>query len=324
VESRLIPVNAFIALASPPATTWPSALYDVGFRVEGLEIPIGAGGGRIVIDCVAFDPATNRFLSAEAKSGSNVEVEQAQRYGEADPRDLVRIIGVSIKNPGELAAETVYVCLAESVDRIVLGLEKGGCQYPVLEVGADSVELHRRQFASDKVSEAFAEPVAVDGPPPEIISVDDHSPDEEFDRLVSPALVAEVSQGANTVGCPDLAARAIPHLRLFGQGHRNALIDAVSRAAQRLCDAAPENFEYRGRTQERGYGVVKIVDNPEHADPRGRTQRYQALKRRLGGVVPAEPGPEQGSLFDEIDLAAELDKADTGEPETDDAEEEER
>lgn len=99
-------------------------------------------------------------------------------------------------------------------------------------------------------------------------------------------------------------------------------MSSVASAAQRFCDAAPDNFEFRPPTQTRDYAVVKVVDSPERSDPRGRTQRYQALKARLTGAPAPTVAERQPSLFDEIDLAAELEKADTGEQDADGSDEE--
>ncbi|MDP9401857.1 MAG: hypothetical protein M3P85_00675 [Actinomycetota bacterium] len=324
MDPRLIPVNAFIALASPRTTSWPNTLFEIGYRLEGLEIPVTAGGGRIVIDGVAFNAATNRFLDAEGKSGNNLKEEQAHRYGLVDPRDLVRLIGVTISAPGELSAAPIYVCLEDATQRILLGLEAADCRYPVLSVGAERVVLHGGPPDDPAIANAFREAVHVPGPPPGVILVDDHSDDSEFDPIVAAALVAEVAQGSEVISCPSIAARGIPYLDLFASGHRNTLLKSVTRAARRACDAAPESFEFRDSTQARPYAVVKVIDSPEKADPRGRTQRYQAIKGRIAGTPPEEVDTTQGSLFDEIDLAAELEKADTGEPDTDEPEEESR
>lgn len=318
MEARLIPTNAFIALASPRATSWPNTLFAIGYVLEGVEIPATASGGRVVIDCVAFDASSNRFLLGESKAGNNIEPEQARRYRHVDPRDLIRLIGVTITTSGDQRADPIYICLVGSADRILLGLERAECDYPVLAVGDTEISLLGATPSDPALADAFATPVSVDGPPPGVILVDGESPDSEYDSLVAAALVAEAARGGELISCPDLAARSIPYLHLFGGGVRNTLLKAVARAAQRLCETAPETFDYRPATQSRDYAVVRVLDSPERADPRGRTQRYQAIKARMRGLPPDEGGDAiQGALFDEVDLAAELDKADTGEPDDD-------
>ena len=315
MDARLIPTNAFIALASRRTTSWPNTLFEIGYALEGLEVPATAGGGRVVIDCVAFDATSNRFLLGESKHGNNINPEQARRYGQVEARDLVRLIGVTITTPGDQRADPIYICLAANVERILLGLERAGCAYPVLAVSNKEIFLQGATPPDRRLAEAFASPVPVNGPPPGVILVDGESKDTEYDGLVAAALVAEANRGTELIACPDLAARCIPYLHLYGGGVRNTLVRAVARAAQRLCEAASETFEYRSSTQARDYAVVKVLDSPERADPRGRTQRYQAIKARMRGLPPDEgDGVLQGALFDEVDLAAELEKADTGEP----------
>lgn len=307
-------MNAFIALASPGGTSWPNTLYEVGYELEGLEVPATTAEGRIVIDSVAFNAQQNRFSLAEGKAGSNIDPEQARRYGLVDPKELVRLIGVTITTPGDQKADPLYLCLADATERILIGLREAQRPYPVLSISDQEITLHGGPPSDPALAAAFSSPVPVDGPPPRLIQVDELSDDGEYDSLVAAALVAEVARGRDIIGCPELAARAIPYLHLFGTRHRNTLVRAVSRAAERLCEAASDNFEYRRPTQARDYAVVKVLDSPERADPRGRTQRYQAIKARMTGAPADEAEAVQGALFDEIDLAAELEKADTEEP----------
>jgi hypothetical protein len=312
MDRRLIPVNAFIALTSQSATSWPTPLFDAGYRLEGLEVPAGPRDARVVIDALAFDASENRFLAAEGKSGANIEPEQARRYGDLNPGELVRLVGVTLTHPGELTVQPLFVCMDASVDRILLGMDSASCPYPVLAVGATELTLHRPEHVDVRIAAAFAQPIAVPGPPPVLIPVDDLSGDDEYDALVSAALVVVLAQGKDVVGCPDLAAQAVRYLPLFASGHRNTIVTKVTQAAQRCCARAPETFEFRPATGVRPDGMVKVIDSPEQADPRGRTQRYQAVRVRLGGRAATVDTTTQISLFDETDLIEELDRADTG------------
>ncbi len=269
-----------------------------------------------MIDGVAFNAAKNRFLAAEGKSGNNIEYQQAERYGALDSAELVRMTGVTLTTAGAQTAEPVYVCLADNLERILAGLLGASRNYPVLAVGETEVTLRGGPPADAPIADRFAQPVAIPGPPPAIIRLDEQSGDDEFDKVVGSALVAEVTQGKDIIGEGRLASRSIAHLHLHGTGARSRLVKKVAASARRLCDASPENFEFKAATATRHYSVVKVVDNPEQADPRGRTQRFQALRARLEG---REPGAtiEEPTLFDEIDLAVELEKADTSEPDED-------
>ncbi|WP_420621718.1 hypothetical protein [Candidatus Poriferisodalis sp.] len=92
----------------------------------------------------------------------------------------------------------------------------------------------------------------------------------------------------------------------------------MEQSLERLSAQSPANFRFRGRTASRDYSIVEIVESPEQADPRGRTQSYQAIRRRLGGVASRQPaGAIQQRLFDSLDLGAELEEPAADGPEDD-------
>ena len=306
MEGRLIPVNAFIALTSRIPAEWPGALSAAGYRLEALELPLNTPKGRVVADAVGFNEELNRFVVAEGKSGNGVDHEQAAKYGILDPMELVRSTGVTVSSTAELNAAPCYICLADGADGVEFGLSEAGCEYPLVVVGEDFVELRNAAPYPELVA-AFGDGLAVPGPPPAVVRVDEESPDEEYDRIAAAALMARAARGDQLVSATDLAADAVPHLPIYGAGHRGIIQRKVDQALARICAKSPENFDYRGRTSIRSYGVVTITDSPERSDPRGRTQRYQAIAGRLGGTAQvAPPAFEQVGLFDDVDLNAEL------------------
>ena len=118
MDARLIPLNAFIAVASPSGISWPNHLHSGGCKLEALELPLDAAGGRVVADTVAFSPGMNRFLVVETKSGRNIPPDQARPYGHVEVHQLVRHTGVTAARDDGLTVEPLYVCLADNVDRI--------------------------------------------------------------------------------------------------------------------------------------------------------------------------------------------------------------
>ena len=310
MDTRLIPLNAFIALASPSGTSWPNPLHSAGYVLEALELPLDTAGGRVVADAVAFSSGMNRFLVVETKSGRNIPPDQAQRYGQVDAHQLVRYTGVTVARDDEVTVEPLYVCLADNVDRILTGLQVAECTYPVLAVSDDQITLHGDVPSPQDFADIFSSPVPTTGWPPTIIRVDEHSEASEFDMIASQALIAAVNLGATVpISVVDLAARAIPHLNFYGTRYRNSLIKKVEQALERLCADSPANFRFRGRTASRDYSLVEVIDSPERADPRGRTQRYQAIRRHSRGQALSEPSsPPQMALFDSVDLGTELEE----------------
>lgn len=319
----MLPVNAIIALCTP-GDVYPAPFAEAGYVLAGLETPAAAGDGKVVIDAVLFRTGRNLILAVEGKSGNNVEEDQARRYGELKADDVVVAAAISLREPGGRALQPMYVCLAESLDRVLQGLGEAGLACPVLAMSDDRIEHHGAGFLDPELEQAFAGPVVVPGPPPRHIPVDEDSPDEAFDALVLPTLVSQLSHKRQQVSVPALAETALAHLPVFGKAARSRLVAKVDGAARRAAERDPATFEYHGRTGTREYAVVRSVRNPEDAARQGRTQVYRAIARAAGKPWRrGAPGPDQMALFDElIDELEQVDEPeDTTTTDSDDKEE---
>ena len=305
MDARLIPLNAVIGLASPPSSSWPNPLHNAGYTLAALELPLDTAEGQVVADAVLFAEVTNNLLIVETKSGQNVNPDQARRYNLVGTSQLVRHAGVRVARDKSLSVGILYVCLAANVARILHGLQQAGCTYPVIDVSDQQITPHNAQD-SEHLAEVFSGPITTSGWPPTVIGVDADSAVDEFKPIVATALIRELSLGTSSVGVPDLAGRAIPHFHIYGARHRTRLIKKVEQAAQQCCEAAPETSRFRPRTATRDYSIVDFTHSPEQSDPRGRTQRYQALERRMRGMPTAPTIGHQPALFDSIDVGAEL------------------
>ncbi len=309
MEHRLVPVNALIALCTP-GDVYPSPLADAGYHLSGIEIPVAAGDGRVVIDAVLFRTDRNVILAGEAKSGANVDDDQARRYGQLGSDSVVLAAAITIRQAGDRHLQPVYVCLSENRDRVLHGLGKVRLACPVLAGSDDRIEHHGGTFLDPDVQAAFSQPLPVPGPPPRIIPVDEDSPDEAFDTLVLPALVAALSHHRPQVSIPTLAEQSLQHLAIFGKAARNRLVSKVDAAARRIAEQDPTTFEYKSRTATRDYAFVHFVRSPEEAARQGRTQVYQSIARAAGRPSRRRraPSDDQMALFD--DLIKELQQAD--------------
>lgn len=316
MDARLIPLNAIIGLASPPSSSWPNRLHDAGYTLVALELPLDTAEGPVVADAVLFAEVVNHFLVVETKSGQNVDPDQARRYNLVGAHQLVRHAGVRVARDKSLNVETLYVCLSANVARILHGLQQAGCTYPVIDVGDQQITPHNAKHSAH-LAGIFPGPITTSGWPPTVIGVDADSAVDEFKPIVARALVRELSLGTSSVGVPDLAGRAITHFHIYGARHRMRLIKKVEQAARQCCEAAPETFRFRPRTATRDYSIVDFIDSPEQNDPRGRTQRYQALERRMRGMPTAPATDLQPALFDSIDVGTELEALEADESDAD-------
>lgn len=294
-------MNTLIALCTP-GDVYPSPLADAGYQLNGIEVPVVSGEGTVVIDVVLFRGDRNIVLAGEAKSGANVDEEQARRYGELDSDDVVIAAAITIPQAGDRHLQPLYVCLAENRARILQGLKEAGLACPILAGDDSLIEHHGEPFLDPDLQEAFSQPVSVPGPPPRIIPVDDESPDEAFDTLVLPALVASLSHHRPQLSVPTLAEQTLPHLAIFAKAARGRLVSKIDAAARRIADQDPVTFEYNGRTARRDHAIVRFVRSPEEAARQGRTQVYQSIARAAGKPIRGRraPSDDQMALFDDL------------------------
>jgi hypothetical protein len=282
VEDRLIPLNAFIGLCVPDHL-WPSPLAQVGYTLAGIEVPVGVDDRTVVFDAIAFRQSQNRVLGVEAKSGRNVETDQAQRYQSVQVDDVVRAASINVQQEGSRSLQTLYVCLADHLERILVGLQNAGVDFPIVAVDNDAIRHGGGRFDDLDVQQVFDSPQVFVGTPPRYVAVDLESTDEEIDSLVLATLVEELSHARRVIETPVLTARAITHLPLYGTAARNQLERRVDQAAKRIASTDPDSFLYLPATATRHASAVEFVRSPEGLDPRGRTQSYQAVARAATG-----------------------------------------
>jgi len=296
-----MPVNVLSALCNS-GNSYPEVLGTSGYYVSGLEVPIRADDGTVVIDVVMFQPERNIILAGEAKSGTNVEGRQAGLYGRLRADAVIQAASINVPARGDLRIQPLYCCPADNVDRILQGLDSAGVDCPVLAFDDESIAHRGSPFIDPTLGDAFADPVPVRGPPPRKVPVDNESPDHLFDDLVVVASVAELSRGRTEVSLPALAEQALPHLPIYAKAARHQLVQKVDAAARRVAGRNGATFEYLARTATRDPAVVRFLRSPEDAAPQGRTQSYQAIRRSHRGDPQDrfESRSTQMSFFDEM------------------------
>ncbi len=300
----MIPLNVLVALCIGPRMLYPTPLFDSGYRLEGIEVPVSGDDDKVVVDVVMFRSERNAILAGEAKSGSNVDEDQARRYKRLNVDAVIQSASISIKTLGAKGVQPLYCCPSDKADRVLMGLRAAKLSCPVLAFDDVAIENRGGAFADQTLQEAFREPVKTSILPPRIISVDEDSPAESFEKLVVAALVTEVSWRRSYISVPALAERALSHLAIYGKPTRNRLVKKVDEAARAISLRIGDWFEYRGRTERRDYAVIRILKSPEDAALQGRTQGYQALGRQFrkeaSGMAQKMPPPNQKSLFDDL------------------------
>jgi hypothetical protein len=301
VEARLIPINAVLDLALADGLN-PAPLAAAGWRVVGLEIPIVTPAGTVVCDVVLFNDSTGHILVAEAKSGANIDAEQARKLALVDPAALVVAGGITVPRPVPLRCEVLLVCLSQYRDRIMQGVAVEGLPFAVLAVDVRAARLVNPDVASADLRAALGPPITLTYPVAEVIRFDNQSPDEAFAQPVRAELVAEMTRSRSAVTVRAIAERVAWHFPLYGRRAQRQIERKVAGAARGAAAQEPSRLRFEPATGNTDARVL-ILQSPEEFDRRGRTQGYQAVfagrgRRRLRPEIPG-----QGDLFSELDEA---------------------
>jgi hypothetical protein len=311
VEPRLTPINAVLDLALADGLN-PAPLAAAGWRVACLEVPVLTELGTVVCDVVLFNDGIGHLLVVEAKSGANIEPDQARKLAVIDPQVLISAGGITVPRAVQLRCEPLFACLARYASRITRGVTAVGLAVPVLAVDARSARLVDQALASADLAVALGGAITWTHPIARIIPFDHESPGQAFDGPVRAELVAEMARGRLSVTTRALTEQVVSHFALYGRHAQGQLRRKVTDAARRAASAEPERLRFEPATGTTEARVV-VLRSPEQFDRRGRTQGYQAVFGRRGRRQPAREIPGQMDLFTELDEAERVTTDETGE-----------
>jgi hypothetical protein len=311
MEDRLLPLNAVVGLVTPHDPN-PAVLHDAGFRLVGLETPMRGQASRVTVDAILLHQDTNHLLLCEAKSGANVDESQAVRYAALDPTSVVQSAYVTLPTRVRPTAEVVYVCTAEHVARVKLGLAEIGAVFPLLAVHRDKIALEASEFAGRALLAAFPEGgVRLNVPIPEILPFDHDSPKEVIRSAVEAELIACLAHKLPQVTFSALAERIAPYLGIFGHAARKRFVKNVGAVCRDVAadDMATFSIDLPGPNRE---GLIRFLRTPEQYDTRGRTPAYKSLLQRRPRRGEGLPVAHAGQL-NLLDLLDEVDNGDEDE-----------
>lgn len=303
MHARLRPLNALIGLCTPGDLN-PAPLHDAGFRIAGLEVPVRTSAGNVVVDVLLAHDATSHLVACESKSGGNVEEDQARRYALLDA-GAVRVAGsVTLPTRTPPTVEVLYLGLEPYGERLLRGLSAAGVDFPLLTVGGSTVHLLAPHRATQLLSNAIAPtPIRL---PTGVASYVDFDEASTADELRLPLRSQLSALQANKVVVRTVRAiveGALPRLAVYGPGARKALMTKGTAALRSICGDEPDTFAFQGHTGTHE-AQVHILRTPEHNDPRGRTQAWQANGRPRNTQRRArESNPDQLDLLLELEMA---------------------
>lgn len=310
MDERLVPINGLIALLRAEGG-WPGPLKDQGFERHQLEVPVTTPVGDIRADALLYRRDPDLILLAEAKSGRNVNEDQARRYLAADHASLRRtgVIPDRLRSVDSLDVRTLFVGREEHRADLEASLRHLDIDAPLLTVGAIRVRL---SGASGTSGVDDFDVHHSGGLPPARLPVDHQSGDEEILEILLPEVVARQARREDIVSVEMLAAGVLPEWTVLSHGARQAFLGRLAELLRHV--AANEmrgQFRYEPLGQPDSRGRIVFESTPAARDPRGRTRAWQAQQGRAEATLRrrgARPAPGQLSFDDLADLGGLVDE----------------
>ncbi|MHA1137627.1 MAG: hypothetical protein ACTSSE_14185 [Candidatus Thorarchaeota archaeon] len=130
-SDHTILVNNIIAMLSPNHS-WPSPLFDMGYRLLSIEemFNVGTEGSNPCNpDIISVESVKNTVMLLECKGGKNVDENQLQNYLSVTPPDIVQL--VTVNDQKIVSIHIVYVArkvsdLKKSINLTLKKIRKNG------------------------------------------------------------------------------------------------------------------------------------------------------------------------------------------------------
>lgn len=300
MDKRLIPVNGLIALLRGEGG-WPAELQRQGFRRHQLELPISTPQGDVRVDAVIYRCSPNVIVLCEAKSGRNIDSDQARKYMAADATWLRRsgAIPPELHERSDIDVCALFVGQEEHRSALEMGLRE--IQAPLLTVGAQRVRL---SGTSGMLGLDDFDVRHEGGLPPARIPVDHQSGDGDLMERLVPQIIAAQAGSEDMLSIEAIGERILPEWVVLSHGAREAFIGRVAELVRGLADGPMRGqLRYEALRQRHTRGRIVIEATPASRDPRGRTQAWQAQRRRAAVALKRRQERERGGQMSLDELA---------------------
>lgn len=284
MDERLIPVNGLIALLRGEGG-WPRLLGEQGLRRHQLEVPVSTPSGDFRADALLYRREPNLILLVEAKSGSNIDRAQAEKYLAADVAWLRRTgaIPPSLRASPDLAVHALFVGREEHRAALEAGLRHLDMEAPLLTVGSHRARLSGAS-AVNGLDDFDHHHHA--GLPPARLPVDHQSPGRELLELLIPLVIAAQAREQDIVSVESLAERIVPEWAVLSHGARQQFVGRIAQILRALAGGEMRGqIRYEPADGADMRGRLIIDSTPASKDPRGRTRAWQAQQRRAGAAL---------------------------------------
>lgn len=132
----------------------PSDFKNNGYIDKWVEFKFSNSENQIVQpEIILSSDKIEHSLLFEWKSGYNIDPDQLQRYSKITAQDLQQRAFLSRRSSSR--HDVVIIGKEENIERIILGVRKSGCDFPVLSVSDRGLSLKDNHFNCTELTRIF-------------------------------------------------------------------------------------------------------------------------------------------------------------------------
>jgi hypothetical protein len=277
----LVPVNAVIGFLKRDRK-WPSALYDLGYRLAMIEQPVSAAAvGTAEIDVICLNHKQNHAILWECKSGCTVGEKQARVYASISAEDVQRTGNITFPHAASASVEPVYCCLESDCGAVVNSLKNLGLTIPVVSLGKQAV-LVCGQLNDADASIHFARGINL--PPleevPRFLIANTQTPKSGLAGPFFATIVSFLRRQTGKFSLRHLLEETFPDWECMGTDLRRHLSSVAREIVKDLCENELRDFARIGKASHSPNEIMIefTVDVLGH-DASMRTRTFQKLMR---------------------------------------------
>lgn len=258
----------------------PSDIRELGYKDKWIEIKFSNSKGETVQpELILSSNLIGHTMLLEWKYGNNFDSDQIQRYSNINSDDL---IGKALLSPAECQLHDIcLVGRSEHFQRLQIGVNSNQCNFPLLLVSDDGIELKLNSFCLQQINQVFQPKLVIQNAfiPTQLIPFDIESEDWEIAERIIPVIITYISKGIPSFSLDQLAADVMPVWdTILSPNYKKPLKTRIRQIVNSACDFEFIAYLKRDKREERiNIPSWKIVYNASILPFDKRSQDYKKL-----------------------------------------------
>ena len=280
-------MNLFIGMCKGTAGL-PDHFKALGYSDKWIEYGFPTSSGdRVVPELIIASNKIGHTVLLECKSGANLDENQLQRYATVTSGDLRERAFLDPAECGE--HDVVVVARDEFTDRILIGLDKAECAFPVLVETSDGLQKVSNRFSLDPLNSLFDPILSIDWRylPTFFFPLDAESSLREYAELTIPAVLQLAAQGESRILVTDVAKAVVSSWNIIAPAYQKRMLSSFTRVIEHSANYQFRNLLRRNQPAESTTHCATwdVLNGSALSSGDRRTQVWKDMQQRQRDLI---------------------------------------